>query len=248
MSDNIFLNLNQLNSSQLKQYEIAVSKAFPSVISESAVIKTNWPLLEKYFPEYQFFLISNEGDLIGFMNTVPFHFNKSEAELPEDGWDWMLSNGIEVFQNKQLPNFLGGLQVIVRSKYQNLGYSKIILKHAKQFLKTSALTKLLIPIRPTKKHEFPKMSMFDYLDLKQQNEVYDPWIRTNLKSGAQIIKICEKSMTIKGDVEFWENLFNKRIETSGNYLLQGALSPISINVDKNFGQYIEPNIWIKYKK
>lgn len=245
---NTFINLQQLNDAQLEQYRIAVSKAFPSVISESQVIKNNWSRLENYFPELQLFLISGEGEIIGFINTVPFQFNRPETELPNEGWDWMLETGISGFENNRAPNSLGGLQIIVIKKYQNSGYSKPILEYAKKFLTASNLSKFFIPIRPTRKHEFPEMSMSDYLNLKDKDRVYDPWIRTHLKSGAEIIKVCENSMSVKGDLKFWETILNKPIEKSGKYLTSGILSPITIDVEKDSGEYNEPNIWIQYKQ
>lgn len=242
-----FLSLDKLSAIQKTQYHNAISKAFPQIISESQVIKRNWTKLENYFPEYQKLLISEDNQLIGFINTIPFQFNKPLSQLPATGWDWMFEKGITDFENNNTPNYLGGLQVIVRSKYQKLGYSQQILQHAKALFKCSNLLNLVIPIRPTKKHEYPKMSMAAYLQLKENNTMYDPWIRTHVRGGAKIIKVCEQSMTMTGDIGFWESILDTKIEVSGKYPLTGALSLISIDLEHNLGQYIEPNIWIKYK-
>ena len=75
-----FISLNSLNRTQKEQYNNAISEAFPQIISESKVIKRNWSKLEEYFPEYQQLLISNDGELIGFINVLPFNF---EAPLSE---------------------------------------------------------------------------------------------------------------------------------------------------------------------
>jgi len=245
-SVNTFLNLNTLNVIQRAQYEQAVIKAFPPIISESPVIKKNWSKLEKYFPEYQQFLISSDGQLVGFINAIPFHFQDPLDQLPQNGWDWMFEKGITDYENKLAPNYLGGLQVIVRMEYKKLGFSKEILNHAKTVFKSSNLLNLVIPIRPTKKHKFPEMPMSIYIDLKEHNEIYDPWIRTHVKGGAQIIKICDQSMMMNGDIKFWESMLNREISESGKYKLDGALELITIDLENNWGQYIEPNIWIKY--
>lgn len=226
---NKFINLHSLNTEQSRQYRDAISIAFPSIIGESPVIKKYWSKLEKYYPEYQFLLISNENEIIGFINTVPFHFNHDLSELPDRGWDWMFQKGITDFENKAEPNYLGGLQVIVRSKFQGLGYSKVILKYVKDLVLKSDFINFIIPIRPTKKHKFPDIPMLEYLNLKHENKVYDPWIRTHLNSGAEIIKICEKSMVMVGNIKFWENMLKKKISKSGRYILNGALSLVSID-------------------
>lgn len=246
MMANKFVNLKLLNKAQISQYRHAITKAFPQIISESQVIKNNWTKLETYFPEYQHFLLSNKGDLIGFINTIPFHFQNALSKLPDNGWDWMFEKGINDYEHNIEPNNLGGLQVIVRSKFKKQGYSKEILNFAKTHLHSSRFENLIIPIRPTRKHEFPQMTMASYLELKQQDKIYDPWIRTHVKSGAEIIKICSKSMTMKGDLMFWESMLNRKIDKSGNYKLKGALELVSIDLENNTGQYVEPNIWIKY--
>jgi len=243
---NSFIHFNQLNKKQLDQYIDGIAKAFPQLLSESPIIKRFWSKLEQYYPEHQHFLISPEGELIGFINTVPFQLKERLDELPDEGWDWMLTKGISDFENKQEPNLLGGLQVIVREEFQNLGYSRQIIKHCKEVLESSKLLNLVIPIRPTKKHLFPTMSMTDYMNYKKESEIFDPWIRTHLKGGAQIVKVCERSMTIKGDIGFWEKIMNKKITKSGDHILDGALHPIRIDLKNNIGEYREPNIWIKY--
>ena len=122
--------------------------------------------------------------------------------------------------------------MIVRKKYQNQGFSKQILNYAKLNLKSTTLIKLIIPIRPTKKHEFPQVSMSSYIELKNKGEIFDPWITTHINNGARIIKVCSESMTMKGDIRFWESILNKKINKSGLYKLDGALSLINIDIEK----------------
>ena len=241
-----FSNFNKLTPTQKTQNEHAITKAFPPIIAESQVIKENWSKLEDYFSEHQHYLLAEDGELIGFINAIPFQFSKPLSELPEEGWDWMFRKGIYDYEQGVEPNYLGGLQVIVRSKFQGLGYSKQILKYAKAKLQSSSLLDLVIPIRPTKKHEFPDMSMTSYLTKKVKDQIYDPWVRTHVKSGAEIIKVCPRSMTMEGDVKFWESMLGRQIAKSGSYQLPGALSYIAVDVENDTGKYVEPNVWIRY--
>jgi len=243
---NKFLNLQSINSTQRDQYIDAIRIAFPPIIGESPVIKKYWSKLEEYFPEHQILLISEDEELIGFINTVPFYFEHELSHLPDRGWDWMFTKGITDFENSIHANYLGGLQVIVRSKFQKQGYSKIILDHIKSTVPGSQFNNLTIPIRPTKKHEFPSIPMSEYIKLKNGEEVYDPWIRTHINGGAKIIKVCEQSMIMEGNVDFWETMLNQTIYKSGSYILSGALSLISIDFENDKGIYVEPNIWINY--
>lgn len=241
-----FINYSDLSKAQKELYKASIQLAFPKIILASKTTSNYWNRLEKYFPEFQFFLIADDGELIGFFNTTPIAYHKHLDELPDQGWDWLLTKGIEDYEKGIKPNCLGGLQVIIRKEHQGKGYSKDFLNHAKQIVASKGFSNFIIPIRPTKKHEHPKMLMEDYLELKIDRKIYDPWIRTHLKNGAQIIKVCNNSMNIKGDIAFWETIINKKITKSDEYLANGALNTVKINVEKNNGEYREANIWIHY--
>ncbi len=238
--------LNELDSSQEEQYHYSVKEAFPSIILKSELIQQQWRKIEQYFPSHQIFAYSADNELIGFVNTIPFSWQKDAKELPNDGWDWMVEKGIKDYESGTKTNSLGGLQIIVTKKYLGQGYSKILISKAKELKESNAFKNLFIPIRPTYKHQYARMSMEDYLNYKEKNKIYDPWIRTHINSGASIIKICHNSMNVKGPIQFWEEIHESKIEKSGSLLIKGALSPIVIDLENNYGEYREPNIWIAY--
>ncbi|SEK28817.1 hypothetical protein SAMN04487910_0169 [Aquimarina amphilecti] len=241
-----YLKYSDLDNHLLKQYRCAINEAFPEIILRSQVTKKYWSSLESYFPQTQIFLVNGNSDLLGFMNTIPIFWDQKLSDLPNNGWDWLLKKGVEDFEDKMKPNVLGGLQIIVTKKYQGNGYSKLLISKGKQVVESLGLEKLIIPIRPILKHNHPKIRMKDYIDLKKNNEIYDPWIRTHLESGAKIIKVCENSMNVRGDINFWEELLDKKIIQSGNYEIDGALNLVSIDVVDDSGEYREENIWICY--
>ncbi len=241
-----FITFLQLSQAQQQQYRAIIKNAFPRIVLESKVTEKYWPRLERYFPEYQVYLIHESGEIIGFINSIPFHWNKALETLPDDGWDWMLQEGVENNEQGVKSNCIGGLQIIVNPKYLGQGYSRKIIAEAKILRKQHGLEHLLIPIRPTLKHHFPHMKMEDYIHYKENEKLYDPWIRNHLRNGAEIIKVCHNAMNVTREIPYWESLLNRKIETSGHYLIEGALNPIMMDLDKNIGEYREANIWIKY--
>ena len=82
---------------------------------------------------------------------------------------------------------------------------------------------------------------------RADNLSFDPWLREHVRNGGEIIRVCQKSMQIEGTVHEWENWTNKKYPGNGDYIVAGALTPISIDTKKNIGEYIEPNVWILYK-
>lgn len=243
---NKFHSFDKLNQNQIEQYRKAVAAAFPAIIQCSEVSKSYWPRLEAYFPFAQRFLIGMNGNLIGFINAIPFFWNKPLSELPDEGWDWMLAKGIQDHEQNIKPNSLGGLQIIVTKENQGKGISKLIIQEAKRLVKKQNYSYFILPIRPTFKPHHPEMNMAEYINLKQDEKIFDPWIRTHLNSGAQIISICHNSMNIAGDLKFWEQLMPHVPNKSGYQIVEGALNPVHIDIENNYGEYREDNIWIYY--
>ena len=236
----------QLNKTQLQQYKNVVRASFPDVIFQSEIVKHCWPTIEKYFPEFQLFFIDSNEMLVGFLNSIPIYWDKPMTDLPDEGWDWLVEKGIEGYENKIKPNCLGGLQIIVTKEYLGNGYSKMLIAEGKKIQTSLGFKNFILPIRPTFKSKYPEMDMEEYIHFKQGEKIYDPWIRTHNSSGAKIIKVCPKAMHIKGDINYWEGLMNSKIVKSGYHIVEGALNPVWMDVEKDFGEYNEANIWIRY--
>jgi len=177
---------------------------------------------------------------------LPFYWNKPLSDLPNDGWDWLMKKGISDHENGIIPNCLGGLQIIVGKDNQGKGLSQIFIAEGKRLMTEKGFDYFALPIRPTFKHQYPFMPMKEYLNFRKEKKVFDPWIRSHLKSNAKIIDVCSNSMNVKREITFWENLINKQITESGFYEVKGALNPVEINIDLNLGEYREENIWIYY--
>ncbi|WP_405206196.1 hypothetical protein [Aquimarina sp. LLG6339-5] len=241
-----YLKYSDLDSSLIKQYKFAITEAFPEIILRSRVTEEYWSRLENYFPYTQVFMINSNDGLLGFINAIPIFWDQMLEDLPQEGWDWLLRKRISDFEDNVLPNILGGLQIIVTKKYQGKGYSKLLISKGKAVRERLGLEKLIIPIRPILKHNYLKVMMKDYIDLKKDNKIYDPWIRTHLESGATFIKVCENSMNVRGDINFWEELLGKKITKSGSCKMDGALNLVTVDLEENYGEYREENIWISY--
>ncbi len=241
-----FVSFSDLDHRQKQQYRNIIQNAFPRIVLESKVTEEYWPRLETYFPEYQVYLTNSTKEIVAFINAIPFSYKRPLNELPDDGWDWMLKQGIENKEQNIIPNCIGGLQIIVNTNYLGQGYSRIIINAAKSLRTEKGLEHLLIPIRPTFKHHFPHMEMEKYMHYQEEGKLYDPWIRSHLRNDARIIKVCHNAMNIKRAIPYWEGLLGRKIKTSGNYVVDGALNTVTMNLEDNLGEYREANIWISY--
>ncbi len=234
-----------ISDNPVKFAAIAKSTWSP-VIQGSEVGDYYWENTFNYFPEHQLFFQRENGDLIGFANTIPLWYNGSNEDLPDEGWDWMIRKGIEDYESQLQPNIVGGLQIGVLPLYRGQGYSKYILGEVKKMIAEEGYSNFILPIRPTLKHKYPEVEMEEYIQWTEKGKIFDPWIRVHMEAGAQIIKVCHKAMSVELSIAAWEKLLGYKITRSGKIKVEGALTLVDIQLDKGIGTYIEPNIWICY--
>jgi hypothetical protein len=53
-------------------------------------------------------------------------------------------------------------------------------------------------------------------------------------------------MKISGTVTTWEAWTEMKFPQSGEYIIPGALNPVTFDIEKDEGVYIEPNVWMHH--
>jgi hypothetical protein len=100
-------------------------------------------------------------------------------------------------------------------------------------------------VRPTLKHRYPLTPIDRYIHWRRQDGSHlDPWVRTHERLGASIVKVAPESTVTTGTVTEWEEWTEMALPESGNYVVPGALVPITIDRERNEGAYVEPNVWM----
>jgi hypothetical protein len=107
------------------------------------------------------------------------------------------------------------------------------------------LDTLIAPVRPTLKHLSPLTPMERYIAWRRPDGMlFDPWLRTHERLGADIVKVASESTTVTGTVAEWEEWTEMTFPESGTYVVSGALVPIEIDREQDEGVYVEPNVWM----
>ncbi|MBB1138059.1 GNAT family N-acetyltransferase [Myroides sp. WP-1] len=236
----------------LPQYDVLLEKVYaysvwPEFILQDKVNIRYWEDLYVDFPLYQFFLIDGQ-EVVGNGNCVPLSLTEDELnDLPEEGWDWALERAFLDKQAGKKPTVLCALQMGINPAYQGQGISNQLIGFMKAIAKEQQLDTFILPLRPNKKHQYPLQSMEQYIQwTNKEGWPFDPWIRTHCKNGAEVVKVCTKAMLVEGSVQEWEQWTNHSFQASGQYIIDFALNPIEINIERNIGTYVEPNVWMRY--
>lgn len=218
--------------------------AWPEFMQHDLVVESHWPSLYSDFLDFQFAAISGN-DIVGIGNAVPIYWEGEFIDLPARGLDWAMAKAVEDYRIGMTPNLLIGVQILLKAELRNRGLSYDLLEHMKGIALTFGFKYIALPLRPILKHLYPLVPMEEYLLwTNQKGEPFDPWIRVHMKAGGRIISVCPESMTIQGKVNEWQDWTGLSFQSSGLYIIEKALSPLYIDFEEDFGEYIEPNVWM----
>jgi hypothetical protein len=204
------------------------------------------PFLDRYL---EFVLVGVDGeDVVARGFSVPFAFNiPDRAELPDGGWDEVIRWAHDDLHVDHKPTAVSALEISILPRARSQGNSRLMLEAMKANSRARGFADLFAPVRPSEKHLQPDVPMRDYLDrLRADGLPHDPWLRTHVRVGGRIVKIAPFAMTIVGTVAQWSKWTGTTFERSGAVAIAGALSPIYVCLEQDYGVYVEPNVWVHH--
>lgn len=242
-------NLTFIQASEVDGFldaaDVVSLPSWPEFMMHDTIANTNWyPLHEKH-PRFQFALAEGvSGKWIAVGNSVPVHFDEPLENLPDKGWDWALKTGVD---SQQKGNILCALAIQILPEYRGGGLSTLMIKVMREIGTHQGLDKLIAPVRPNRKCDYPLLPMEVYIGWSKDNRPFDPWLRVHHRLGARIIKVCHEAMHISGSIQSWQDWTGLTFQTSGDYIIPGALSPVKMNIENDRGEYIEANVWMVHE-
>ncbi|MBN2344122.1 MAG: GNAT family N-acetyltransferase [Deltaproteobacteria bacterium] len=202
---------------------------------------------EKYITEMaDFQLLCVDGDLlVAGGNTIPIAW-KTEDDMP-DGWTGVIAQGVREYEMNITASALCALAIVIRNTHLGQGLSSKMVEAMKSLGRERSLTHLLAPVRPTLKSMYPLISMDDYITWRRgDGAFFDPWMRVHERLNGALVQVARDALVIEGSVSDWEAWTGQTMKSSGQYIVEGALHPVAIDVDADKGVYSEDNVWFKY--
>jgi hypothetical protein len=107
------------------------------------------------------------------------------------------------------------------------------------------LRALIAPLRPTWKERYPLTPIERYAAWTRADGLpFDPWIRTHVRLGAEILRPEPESLRIVGMVAEWEAWTGLPLPESGEYVFPQGLALLRVDREADRGVYFEPNVWV----
>lgn len=250
MSSNRFQIISPHDMADYRQRAGEITDAsWPEFMLHDPIANENWHELFDRFVDYQFALLDTETDRMAAMaNSLPFYWNQPLEELPEGGWDWIFLKAIEDHKRGSQPNIQSAIQINIHPDYRSQRLSARMVQAMRAVGQSRGFQYLVAPVRPNEKSKYPLISIDDYIKWTNEEGLpFDAWLRVHVRAGARIIKPCHEAMTIPGTCAEWEAWTGMKFPQSGRYVVSGALNPIEMNIEKDQGIYIEPNVWMVHE-
>jgi hypothetical protein len=204
------------------------------------------------FPDWQFAVIAEENPdvVLGRVLSVPVPWPADMVELPNRGWDAAIEAAMELAYRQRDPLSACALEITLSDKARGQGLSRTCVSGLKEVCRQRGMQALFAPVRPTTKSSQPLLSLTEFLAGKDPAGGYrDPWLRTHVRLGGEVIGVASLAMTITGTFGQWKEWtgidFGR--EPGGQVILAGALAPVLLNHVEGVAAYMEPNVWVRHR-
>jgi GNAT superfamily N-acetyltransferase len=231
----------------LQLEDLPFGEGWPEIIFHDPVAKKLMPRVDELFLHLNLVVMDDEGGVIAGGWGVPLAWDGTIENLPE-GWDAALVKSIDDHDAGVSPDTLCTMAAEVTKRHRGQGLGGLMLSALKDKARECGLQGMIAPARPTMKSQYPLVPIDRYADWKRgDGGLFDPWLRTHERVGAEVITTTTHSMRIEGTVQEWEDWAKMAFPESGSYIVPDALDVVHIDRDLDLGVYEEPAVWMHHR-
>lgn len=178
---------------------------------------------------------------------VPLAWDGTVPDLPE-GYTDTLRRAIEGDDRGVRPTALVVCAAVVLPSHARRGVAGELLTALRDLPAAAHLTHVLVPVRPTLKAVYPLTRIDVFAGWTRPDGLpLDPWLRTHLRIGGRILAPAPRSQVLTGSVAEWEAWGGLALPASGRYVVPGAPAPLDVDLERDEGVLIEPNVWVQHR-
>ena len=213
----------------------------PEYNNHGDVLNVYWGRLIEELPDFQFHVVDGD-EILARARSIPVRWDGTLDDLPA-GIDGAIARGFD----EGGANVLCALVIMVPRTRQGGGASRIALHGMRAIARDHGLEALVAPVRPSWKERYPLAPIERYAFWRREDGLlFDPWLRTHERLGAEILKPEPRSLRITGTVAEWEEWTDLPFPESGEYVFPAGLAPVTIDREQDVGRYWEPNVWMRH--
>jgi hypothetical protein len=231
----------------------------PDLETAMLTMEASWPAYVRPAPvlvdwafgahaEHQLVVVDGEDRVVARAAGVPFAWDGDPDTLPDTGWDEALGRCLSDTRAGREPTALCALEIAVVPGLRARNLSAHTLRALAGHGRRAGFRDIVVPVRPSRKHERPRLPMPEYLALVRPDGLpEDPWLRVHVRAGGEVLKVCPASMTISGSLAQWREWTGLPMDTDGPVEVPGALVPVTVSLAHDHAVYVEPNVWVRHR-
>jgi GNAT superfamily N-acetyltransferase len=229
------------------QLETLFANAFPAFITADQVAKLYIDRVRDLFPEFNIMLIGPDGIPVATGWGVPIKWNGEVEDLPT-GYTDTTKRAVEGHEAGEEPDTFVICGGIVDPALAGKGFARELITALCDLAKDSGLRRVIAPVRPTMKSNHPMIPIDTYVQrLRPDGAPVDPWLRTHWRIGGRILATAPASQTMTGTIAEWQDWTGREFPSTGDYVIPDGLSTLKIDLARDEGVYVEPNVWIQHR-
>lgn len=229
-----------------EQMDCLFAEGFPAFITADAEVKKYIARVREYFPHLDVILVSDDGRPAATGWGVPIPWTDDVTDLPQSFAD-ILRVAVEAHESGADTNAFVICGGVVQPELKGTGTATELIRALIQTGQNHGMTRVLAPLRPTRKHSYPLINIDDYASwVRDDGLPFDPWLRLHVRTGGRVIALAPKAQTMTGTVQEWEQWARMPLPAAGQYVIPEGMSVLHIDTASDVGIYIEPNIWVRH--
>lgn len=224
---------------------------WPLFLDQDPIFDLYWETFERDFAEHVLVAYDESAPDIPVARalSVPFEFGTEQRpELPNDGWDAVIRWAALDRILGRTPTVVSALEVAVHPDRQGEGLSAVMLAAMCENARRLGFTELVAPVRPSHKAHEPHLPIREYVArVRPDGLPEDPWLRTHVRAGGEIIGVCSRAMMVCGTLAEWRHWTGLPFDRTGDVIVPEALVPVVCDLDQDYATYLEPNVWVRHR-
>lgn len=229
----------------LEEALITMESSWPTYIRPDPLL-VDWAF--EQYPEYQLVVVDEDDHVVARAASVPLAWAGNPDDLPDTGWDEGLRQCLsDTCAGRELTALCAlEIAIVPGKRAQNL--SAYTLRALTDHARGRGLHDVVVPVRPSRKHEQPQLPLAEYIALRRPDGLpEDPWLRVHVRAGGEVLKVCPASMTVSGSLAQWREWTGLPLDTDGPVEVPGALTPLTVSITHDYAVYVEPNVWVRHR-
>jgi hypothetical protein len=182
----------------------------------------------------------HEGDLpVAVVRGVPLRWDGRPDDAPAGGAGEAVRRAGEVDADT-----LAVLDVTVAFGARGRGVGGALLSDLVA-QRPGGLERVLVLVRPHAKREYPLLPFPRYVSsVREDGQPFDPWLRAAWRAGLVPVRGVDRSLVARAPLDAWRRWLGQRVPGSGPYLIEGAIKPAILELERGEGRYREPHLWM----